>query len=439
MKKIIVTITVCLTVFAACSMPSRKTERDLNHYRIDLNLVPSDKLIESRIYLEFHSREDNLKDIVFYLHKQFNIREVTGRLVSGFHFNREGKSPASYLPEGRPVKIQFSRPLRKEESTTLHFIYDGTITEWPSWSANIISEDWVEIGLYLPWFPYNAEYGDFTFEAKVKIDPAFQVCSYGQAKRSGPVWTVLSDDQTDDIIIIASKRLKSHTLHKKDLLINVHYVTLQNSTAKQMGEDLHAAMTIFKSWFGDNKSKAISLVESVRERGGGYARRGLIVLGGLDDQMYTEKREAYIHYLSHEVAHIWWRGASTVNWEDWMNEGFAEYSALLVVREMFGRESFERRLSGKLEGIQNIPPIWDFNRNDRSTPKKREEIEKILYSKGPVLLYELEEKIGKVKFLEFCRRLVANNITSTEGLLKILGNLEGDEVKIWFEILLKTR
>jgi len=235
LKKIIVTITVCLTVFAACSMPSRKTERDLNQYRIDLNLVPSDKLIESRVYLEFHSREDNLKDIVFYLHKQFNIREVTGRLVSGFHFNREGKSPASYLPEGRPVKIQFSRPLRKEESTTLHFIYDGTITEWPSWSANIISEGWVEIGLYLPWFPYNAEYGDFTFEAKVKVDPAFQVCSYGQAKRSGPVWTVLSDDQTDDIIIIASKRLKSHTLHKKDLLINVHYVTLQtpNKERKQ--------------------------------------------------------------------------------------------------------------------------------------------------------------------------------------------------------------
>lgn len=439
MKKIIVTITVCLTIFAACSMPSRKTERDLNHYRIDLNLVPSDKLIESRVYLEFHSREDNLKDIVFYLHKQFNIREVTGRLVSGFHFNREGKSPASYLPEGRPVKIQFSRPLRKEESTTLHFIYDGTITEWPSWSANIISEDWVEIGLYLPWFPYNAEYGDFTFEAKVKIDPAFQVCSYGQAKRSGPVWTVLSDDQTDDIIIIASKRLKSHTLHKKDLLINVYYVTLQEKTAKQMGEDLHAAMTIFKSWFGGNKSNVISLIESVRERGGGYARKGLIVLGGLDGQMYFERREAYVRYLSHEAAHLWWQGASNVSWEDWMNEGFAEYSALLVVREMFGREAFERRLSEKVANIQSTAPIWGFDRNDRSTPKKREEIEKILYSKGPVLLYELEEKIGKVNFLEFCRRLVANNITSTEGLLKILGNLEGDEVKIWFEILLKTR
>ena len=93
----------------------------------------------------------------------------------------------------------------------------------------------------------------------------------------------------------------------------------------------------------------------------------------------------------------------------------------------------------RLEGIQNIPAIWGFNRNDRSTPKKREEIEKILYSKGPVLLYELEEKIGKVNFLEFCRRLVANNITSTEGFLKISGNLEGDEVKIWFETLLKTR
>jgi len=269
LKKIIVILTVCLIVFAACSGPRGKASRDLSHYQIDLSLVPSDKLIEARVDLKFYPQEDNLKDVVFYLHKQFSIKEVNGRLVSGFHFDREGKSPASYFPEGRSVKIQFSRPLRKEESTTLHFVYEGVITEWPSWSANVITKDWVEIGLYLPWFPYNEEYGDFTFKVKVKIDPQFQVCSYGQAKKSGPVWTVCWNNPTNDIVIMASKEMKSITLHEQDFLVNVYYVTLQEKTAKQMAEDLYATMTLFKSWFGGNKSNAISLVESARERGGG--------------------------------------------------------------------------------------------------------------------------------------------------------------------------
>lgn len=439
LKKIIVILTVCLTIFAACSVSSRKTERNLSHYQIDLSLVPSDKLIEARVDLKFYPQEDNLKDVVFYLHKQFSIKEVNGRLVSGFHFDREGKSPASYLPQGRPVTIQFSRRLRKEESTTLHFVYEGVITEWPSWSANVITKEWVEIGLYLPWFPYNEEYGDFTFKVKVKIDPQYQVCSYGQAKKSGPVWTVCWNNPTNDIVIMASKEMKSITLHEQDLLVNVYYVTLQEKTAKQMAEDLYATMTLFKSWFGGNKSNAISLVESARERGGGYARRGLIVLGGLNDQMYFEKKETYVRYLSHEVAHLWWQGASNVSWEDWMNEGFAEYSAMLVVRELFGREAFERRLSDKVANIQSTTPIWGFNRNDRSTQEKRDEIEKILYSKGPMLLNKLEVKIGKENFIELCRSLFANNISTTDGFLEILGSLEGDEVKIWFETLLKTQ
>jgi len=122
-----------------------------------------------------------------------------------------------------------------------------------------------------------------------------------------------------------------------------------------------------------------------------------------------------------------------------MNEGFAEYSALLVVRELFGREAFERRLSDKVANIQSTTPIWGFDRNDRSTQEKRDEIEKILYSKGPVLLNKLEVKIGKENFIELCRSLVANNISTTDGFLEILGNLEEDEVKIWFETLLKTR
>jgi len=33
------------------------------------------------------------------------------------------------------------------------------------------TEDWVELGLYLLWFPYNQEYGPFTFEIEAVVMP----------------------------------------------------------------------------------------------------------------------------------------------------------------------------------------------------------------------------------------------------------------------------
>jgi len=37
----------------------------------------------------------------------------------------------------------------------------------------------------------------------------------------------------------------------------------------------------------------------------------------------------------------WWANAPVNSWEDWLNESFAEYSALMAVRELFGAERFE--------------------------------------------------------------------------------------------------
>jgi hypothetical protein len=56
--------------------------------------------------------------------------------------------------------------------------------------------------------------------------------------------------------------------------------------------------------------------------------------GELDRLLFT---------LTHEVAHFWWSGAPSVTWENWLNEAFAEYSALMYVRKFEGVEAFDTR------------------------------------------------------------------------------------------------
>jgi hypothetical protein len=111
----------------------------------------------------------------------------------------------------------------------------------------------------------------------------------------------------------------------------------------------------------------------------------------------------------------------------------------MVVRELFGQSSFEERIANKKKVIDKSVPIWGFDRTDISTEAKRKEIEIVLYSKGPILLSELENKVGGEKFKEICRQMILKKVTRTQQFLQILCEFESDEISNWVETYLKTR
>ncbi|PLX18659.1 MAG: hypothetical protein C0599_11830 [Salinivirgaceae bacterium] len=110
----------------------------------------------------------------------------------------------------------------------------------------------------------------------------------------------------------------------------------------------------------------------------------------------------------------------------------------MVVRDLFGDASFAKLIQAKQEAIANTQPIWGFARSDNSTKEAMQNVELLLYSKAPVLLYELENKIGRKPFLSFCNQLISNEIDNTKDFLSLLGSTEGVETSKWMEELLKT-
>jgi hypothetical protein len=63
----------------------------------------------------------------------------------------------------------------------------------------------------------------------------------------------------------------------------------------------------------------------------------------------------------------------------------------------------------------------------------------VLYSKGVVLLSELEEKIGNNKFLELCKARIDKKVNNTLDFLDLINDIAGKEIADWFEQSLKTR
>jgi hypothetical protein len=208
--------------------------------------------------------------------------------------------------------------------------------------------------------------------------------------------------------------------------------------ALSLGEDMLWTLERFSGWFGPIRPAEMNLIVSPRLLGGGYARRGMVVLGGLNDQDYLSQREAYLRYLAHEASHAWWWQAPTDTWEDWLNESFAEYSALLAVRERFGAQVFDRFLEIKRERIPEYQPLWGFDRSDSATPEKQTTIERLLYDKGPLLLHELAGRIGQTRFLELCRGMLWSGVKDTAHFLDLLEELEDTPVREWMESELKV-
>ncbi len=313
----------------------------------------------------------------------------------------------------------------------INFSYSGRITERPEWLANVISEEWTEIGLYFPWFPFHPDLRPLEYQLDVEIDTAYKVFAMGIKSENGSTVRFSTGYPTNDIVVCAAKDLKLESTTVAGNDFHLGYYSLQPHVVDSVMMDIEFMYSKYNDWFG-RKDGSMYLAESKRKSGGAYGRLGGLFLPGFEEHGYLEYRTGYLRYLGHELAHNWWYRADSDTWHDWLNECFAEYSALILIREKSGRDEFNRRIESYIAGMDTLPPLWNLNRShDYAYP--------VLYRKGPVLLSELEDRMGEYDFKIFCRELVASGADETDDLLAVLRRQQGGEAAEWFETLLKTR
>jgi hypothetical protein len=418
------------------------------HYDLRAEVDPAAGFISVSGSLAYHAPHNRLERARFYLHRQFEIQRIAGRRVLGYHFepyaapeSANDPQPFAFMPQAGILDIYFDPPLRRNETALIQFEYQGTLTEWPADSRNVITPDWAELGMYLPWFPLQYSGGEpsiLTFTLKASAPAGYQVSSLGSPTFQDGAYFFTWPHPITDIVLVAGRALETRLLSSAPNYIYLNYAGFGEPAALALGEDMLWALERFSGWFGPTRPAGFTLIESPRALGGGYARRGLVVLGGVNEQDYLDQREAYLRYLGHEVAHTWWWQARRDTWEDWLNESFAEYSALLVLRERFGQENFERLLERKRDRSPDILPLWGFEREDHSTPEKQAVMERMLYDKGPLLLDGLARRIGYARFLAFCRAMLWSGVIDTTHMLDLLEEIEDAGTRAWMEEKLKT-
>ena len=112
----------------------------------------------------------------------------------------------------------------------------------------------------------------------------------------------------------------------------------------------------------------------------------------------------------------------------WLVESAAEYSAVRYVEHAFGVEEARLFIESKRIPAADAGPVMGHGRPSRVQ----------LYQKGPLLLVDLERRIGRPAMDRLMAQMVREPVHTTAVFLRLLTRIGGAEAARAFEQALRT-
>lgn len=404
----------------------------ISRYEINLTITPATGRIQSRARCLCVAAADTDR-VKFLLHRDLSINRIEGKGISGFRVEPDCAFP--FTLEAATITVNLDHTARKGETLDMTVDYEGTQVRVPqAWGVNCVTPEWVELGMYGPWFPWQPSNREgFTYSANIAAPPGVWVAGLGKSERTGDTWLLKSSRPETDMVVIAAPGLGCADVERNGVQAAVHFPSPAGERAAALADtianDVVWILEYFRSWLrdGSDKTASASVIISPRTSGGGYARPGFVVLADID--ALASRPQGAFKYAAHEFSHLWWGGAPTDTWEDWLNEGFAEYSALRATRAKFGEEAIQDIVRKKKERSLGLPAVRDIDRaSEQAYP--------VLYDKSCLLLMGLADRIGEQAFDGVARKFLSLKSKNTEAFLVTLAKHAGKEVSAGFDRLL---
>lgn len=302
-------------------------------YSMELRLEPAEH------FLHVSGKIEEAEGSCFYLNENFTLLKA-----------RSGGKEIPFIMEKempRPPFDQVSRPVFfHTESREIEFEYEGYLPEAIA-EVNRISRDEVELASYSGWYP-KPDHIDtvFDFEVKLSLPEGYEVVSNGRCLPDGRIVSIVPDF---DIAIFASPLLKRFTREEGQAKISFLCPADMLPQMERRAKEILWANRFFTEKFGalSNQADKVELVNVFRPSGGWGYKRGNASFVSAD---WGRKEQRYQGDF-HELAHGWWSVAS-IQTNDWINEGGAEFSAFSAARALYGEEYAKRQVEEYLKGIR---------------------------------------------------------------------------------------
>jgi len=412
----------CLAILAAAS-----SALAANSYRMNVHIDPLSQALDVSGSFTFTVPADETREVTLYLNHAMQLKKAQCKECAGYNFDQAKTKAYFFAPDASALVLRFRQPLAKGRVVRFDFRYAGKPPTPPS-QIGSVGPDWVELALYSAWFPFQPEFGLFTYDLAVQIDKDWLVAGAGTVTGKGSgQWQLVQPVETMDINLVASRNLHMRIVDDGGMPVQIDFVGLDAAAADRIARVCGRSSGQFARWFGPASGRALTVVVAERSDGGGYGRPGYMCL----ERAYTSKldEKELSTQLPHEIAHMWWNRGPVTTWEDWLNESFAEYSSLMFARETLGQDVFDKRLAEYSKAIAKTPALRGMKRGD-------EQSYLALYWKGSLILNQVEKRMGKEQFIAFLARLNSDRIRSTDRLLEILEQMSSPATRRELEQML---
>lgn len=406
-----------LLLLLQCSLSIAQNKPYLfDHYKVHLNITDTTITASTRFYLkESKSESDTINtNITFELNKAYNDITVSEK----FNLTQPGNKNAITINcASQPAHIDFS--------------YTASLDSLGIAHPNTQSYTFLDKDV-IPLIHSKDVFRPFTYEITYNNQNSAYQQLFSNANQLQKN-TLQSSQPTDRLILHLSKNAlpryhyKDFTIYADEEIATDSLTFIVNKTTK--------IMSFYNDYFVESKKQMNDLTLFINDsfKNSFFSRKNFICVNKSDSERKTQ------YLLAHELGHYWCSTADVFNYipDAFLNESLAEYMSIIWYREQFGQERFESIIERNQNRIRNLNvSIMDIS---KETMKSGEAQRSLLYIKGALVCYQLEQKLGKEKFKSLLSTIVRLKISSLIALEQLLQNKYGKDIADFFHGLISNR
>jgi hypothetical protein len=473
--------------------PQAKEDFVIRGYRIDAGVTTGAEL-HATAHLDLEPRFAGQSVLIFNLDANLRLESIKDSSNNALTFYQSKETKDRYQSYGDYVAVVLTQPLAVGTPLSLDFRYGGKRAIVRAGTGNYFCES-------TGWYPERpnsfstrADF-DLTFHSpknaplvatgektsdtvdgntrittwKSEIPLSVAGFAYGDYKvtndKAGDVLVdIYANREPDDVMTQVQRYFESGQGQQEAAVGSMS----PSIMAKTMGTEIANAVRVFSAWFGPFPYKHISATSLPISYSYGQGWPGLLYLWsgsfldstqrnaiGIKDQTATTD-----FFRGHETSHQWW--GHRVGWksyhDQWLSEGFAEFSGNLYVQYRQNmkeslvrwRKEKENLRKSDLNGhkIEELGSIW-MGFRIRSSITNAGSYQDLIYSKGGYVLHMLRMQMMnprdqdpdhafKEMMQDYCKTF-DNKAASTEDFKAIVEkhmtrgmDLDGNHKMDWF-------
>jgi len=473
--------------------PQAKEDFAIRSYKIDA-AVTSGAELNATAHLDLEPRLAGQSVLIFKLDANLRLESIKDAGNSSLAFYQAREKKDRYQSYGDYVAVVLAQPLAIGTPLSLEFRYGGKRAIVKAGTGNYFCES-------TGWYPERpnsfstrADF-DLTFHSpkklvlvatgeqtsdkvdgntrnsnwKSQIPLAVAGFAYGDYKvtndKAGDVAIdVYANREPDDVMTQVQRYFEQGPGAQQAAVGSMS----PSIMAKTMGTEVANAVRVYSSWFGPFPYKHLSVTSLPISYGYGQGWPGLLYLWSASFLDSTQRNAIGIKdqtavtdfFRGHETSHQWW--GHRVGWksyhDQWLSEGFAEFSGDLYVeyrqnmKEYLSRWRKEKELLHNKDvyghEVETLGPIW-MGQRIRSSITNPGSYQDLIYSKGGYVLQMLRmqmmnprdqdsDHLFKEMMQDYCKTF-DNKAASTEDFKAIVEkhmtrgmDLDGNHKMDWF-------